>query len=481
MKRFILLSLVISIVLACGGGGTPVLNNLYLESSEPADGASDVPPNQLISLRFFEELQGSSVNSKTVHLLPLGGNDISHTTNTTVDDDEYAMEVINVQASYNEATRQIQILPQMSLNNGMSYKVHFSGLKLKDGTVVATGTKVVPFSFTVAHTHEIARTRYGQESDIPVAFESITIGYNNKVEKREYFKANGFGSKSRRPERIRFYDTTLTTGDDVNWAEYDEDDILLKYEKLVSTKNDRFIRASYVLDASGNANVISWWSDRDVHGSHGRHEITRHFRAAGNLETIGVQLNAENPEQGFELMHASLLEADHSLVLPNDGMYPYRHIFYNSLGNNGVIDFDNKGNPRPVDDVVEVWHTREYQNGKRKYDWAWLGNRQRNSGEDILTHSEGDLASRVRVYEYDGQHRRIKRTAYEDVNGKTRADWLSEIDAASANLYLRGWREYIYDTFSGNLSEVYIVDKCSETEVSTGRPMSCVGYQAKSS
>lgn len=481
MKRFILVSLVMGIISACGGAATPSLNRLSLESSEPPDGASDVPPNQLISLRFLEELQGSSVNSKTVHLLPSNSNDMSHTTNMAVDDDEYAMEVISVQASYDEATRQIQILPQMSLNSGMSYKVHFSGLKLQDGTLVTTGTKAVAFSFTVAHTHEIARTSYGQESDIPLAFESITIGYDNKVEKREYFKANGFGSKSRRPERVRYYDTTLTTGDEVNWAEYDEEDILLTYEKLVSTTNDRFIRASYILDASGNANVISWWSDRDVHGSHGRHEITRHFRASGSFETIGVQLNAENPEQGFELMHASLLEADHSLALPNDGMYPYRHIFYSSLGNNGDIDFDNKGNPHPVDDVVEVWHTREYQNGKRKYDWAWFGNRPGVSGDESLTHSEGDLASRVRVYEYDEQHRRIKRTAYEDVNGKTRASWLSEIDDASTDLFLHGWREYIYDTFSGNLSEVYIVDKCSDEDSTTGRVMSCDGFQGKSS
>ena len=480
VKRFISMIVIVTFTLACGGG-TPVIDSLQLESSQPQNGASNVSANQLISLVFFEELQASSVNSTSVHLMPLGGDDMTHTTSTAVDDDEYAMEVISVQTSYDEATRQVQILPLMSLNSGMTYKVHFSGLKLKDGTVVSTGTKAVPFSFTVAHTHEIARTSYEQESDIPIAFESIVIGYNNKVEKREYFKANNFGSKSRRPERVRYYDTTLTTGDEVNWAEYNEDDILLSYEKLVSTTNDRLIRANYILDASGNANVISWWSDRDAHGSHGRHEITRHFRATGNLEEIGVQLNAEDPEQGFELMHISLLEADHSQALPNDGMYPYRHIFYNSLGDNGNIDFDKKGNPQPVDDVIEVWHSREYLDGKHKYDWAWLGNHSGEKGEGVVTFSDVGLASRVRVYEYDEQHRRVKRTAYEDASGKTHADWLSILDSASAELYLHDWREYIYSVFTGNLSEVYIVDKCSERDMSTGRVMSCAGYQGKAS
>ena len=227
----LLVLVLVGTLAACGGAVAPVVNKLTLTTSEPQNGARYVAANQIISLTLLEDLQASSVNLKTVHLIPDITDDVTHTIDVAIEDDEAEMEVVSVLASYDARTRQIYIVPQMSLNRGMRYRVHLSGVRLKSGAVIATGADAVELTFTVAHIHEIERVTYRQETGLPDSFESITVSFDNKREKVEYFNADDNGIRAELPDRVRFCDATLTTGEDVSWYETDRVGDIKKYEK----------------------------------------------------------------------------------------------------------------------------------------------------------------------------------------------------------------------------------------------------------
>jgi hypothetical protein len=404
--------------------------------------------------------------------MPSRGSENTHAQDPNVEDDEMTMEVISVHVLYDAGSRTMTILPLMALSSGVTYHVHFSGVKLSNGKSVARGTDAVQFEFTVAHVHETGRITYDQSSGLEIAYEKTEYSVNKPTYKEFYISSGG----DRQLVKTRYYDTTLTTGENVEWYDVMSSGLMTNYPRKVDTYGG-LIFAEYVSNDGYQFRVSNWWSDE---ARHGIHRVARHYVAPLGMQQTGIPLDVNDPTSGFELKHVSLLEMNHDLDLPANGIYPHRHIFYTDLGVDGEIDVDSRGNPAPHNDVISVWHTREYQNGQRKYDWTWVGNVDEAgnvTGIDVKF-SESDLASRVRIYEYDEQHRRTRRTSYFDGQGKTRRQWLDLMSSGDVNNYLDSWREYGYDDLTGNQSEIFIINKCQLRD-EQNHPMTCPGYLQK--
>lgn len=472
VRRVVVVWIFFLLVASCGSGAINQVSNLTLLSTDPVNGEIDVPANKVIILEFLEGLDPSSISSETIHLFPVADEVVAEGEG----EEDLLPEVISTKVSYDVVENTITIFPNMPLPNGQKFKVHLSDLKLKGGGLVVSGTRAIEFEFTVAHVHESRREVYEQKrGDLRKVYET-TFGSDNKMIQRI---ERNWNDQLGRLElaSTRHYNTTLPTGEYVAFYESDQRDFIVGYRREVDTAIGE-ISANYYSPDGDNYKTTSWWSSPT---SHEQHEIRHHYIVNEESSNIGVTLDVENPTNGFQLRHVSLMEMNHTVTFTSSNPLSYRYVLYSDLGQNTEIDFNRIGEPLPVDDTVIRWNTREYDNGKRKFDWTWLGHLDTNGQPrelDDLLPSQEDLATSVNVHEYDETNRRIEVRTYISQEGMSRDRWRSLLNSNAADLHLSQWKTYLYDVNSGNLSEVLRIKKCDAINQS-GSPMACQGYQGR--
>jgi len=484
---------------ACGegttggsGGGT-----LTFVSSFPSKDAQGVglSVNNPITITVAEELDPTSI-TQAVHLMPAPLGDQDHEMSTDNEDVDMMADIISGTATVTNGTT-ITFQPNAPLSPGTRYHFHVAGVKLANNKTLRTGTDVIEFFFTTAHAHEKSRTYYN-ESGVQICTRNTAVQNNERIMRQYVGDPDGCSEASRTIRRgiqsgaslpltthykrgghtptVTTSEGTITVERYTEWGQIGSNNIR-SYEREYPGLGTVDFRA----DPNNPSQFIAtdWWSESEMHGVH---RIEYNYEAPTDAGVNPFVQAAAKTD--FVLEHASLMEMNHSLTLPTQGMFPHRHIFYRSLGDNNKIDIDSRsGNPFIDDDMISSYHTREYNlSGQRSRDWTFKGNSRRQSGEIVSNgnvikfDTNLDIATRVRVYHFDpGTKLRTARFSYQSDTGMTVADWNNILTSQSlqtnptvvpAGVELHDFRRYNYDN-EGNLTTIEVIHECDNA---------CSGY-----
>lgn len=422
---------------AAGPGGEPQSLTLTLDpdpsKTVPAPNSVGVGITQVLSFAVQEDLEASSVNSSNVHLMP--GN--SHSMDAGDDGSEedatmMSTDPIPGEVSYDVATKTIKFIPKLALEQGRMYHIHASNLLLKGGKKAATGTDTIKYSFTTSHAHEFFRKEYDETGALKEKRYTKTQS-NKRVERKQFDVENGVDvlDYTRHYGAQHTFPGKSSTDTSVYWQQDGPTGGIQRYEvKRTGTDGVEYnVRVRFEEPYPQTADITTdpirnIWTPDESHGKdHGKsHQISFQYEPA-NEDTPTPWPVSGNPttDTAFQLDDAQLMEMDHSkptsgATNPNQA-FQHRHIFYGDLGPNGEIDFDAEGNPKPQDDRIAVYHTRDLLNYKRTHEWSWYGESRRSNikkfGADNQLFTNDDVAYRLRVYIYDDLGRRVQRITYE--------------------------------------------------------------------
>lgn len=437
-----------------GGGGA-----LTITTSIPFANQTDVALNtNEIRVTVAQPLLMNSVTLDTVHLMPAVVGDQDHEMDMDAGDADMAAEIIAGSARL-EGTSTIVFTPSSPLSPGTKYHFHVKGIQLADGKALKTGTDVVEFYFTTKHYHETKREYFSETSQGQAICIRKTAVQNNERTMRQYTKVSAFedgcsdASRSVRRAirsgatlpltthyRSNVHSPTVNGIPVTQMTEYGGDPstpgtgTVMVYEREYKQNGVDFVRFRADETNPGNFLATDWWAEPVSHLSH---KFTYAYEAVNDSGVANFNpANAKNP-QDFILDDASLMEMNHSLAVPTNGMYPHRHIFYRDLGSSGVIDIGPDGNPIVSDNKIGAYHTREYDaQGRRYRDWTFKGNVGNNANAGLSLNSATDFVRRVRVYQYQaGTNSRKSRITFEvdsSVN-MTVAQWETALATLEAN------------------------------------------------
>ena len=370
---------------ACGGGDPAIqipLQKLEINSSFPSDGEKNVPiKNSQIIITPSLPLDPASVNSFNVHLMPGEGNDFHEMIESIEPDEEGKMDVIPGQVSYNPINNIITFTPSNELKHGVTYHLRVHNVKLKDGTPLEDGSDTIQFSFTTAHQILVEQTNFYQsgESAGTISSRAVhTYSLNGNLEKITYYKADN------KVSFITRYNDMLPSGTIAKLVNYGSDGVTVR-----SYKND-------VIDELGNivAHVTytgagkdeTWGTADDLFQSFSDHN---HEHSAHRLSSYYVikdiyrnqDIRAGTWAEKDELFEAKFL----SLLEHRGSVFAHRQIYYSSRGIDGLLDFNQQGDPQPIDDLVALWYKRDFdqQTGLRTIQWVMKGNITENTDPNV--------------------------------------------------------------------------------------------------
>lgn len=435
----------------CGGGGsktpssgsnTPT-NPTYIQTATPANGAKSVAIDKPITVVFNQAIDPASINADiSFQVLPVMSSMAGMGMRMGVEDNvEQIMERLVGVRDFNVAARQLQFTPAEHLENGMTYRVVFSGLKTAAGAALPTAT--ITFSTLVnprtqrvtysapgvvdrVHIYEIdpltsmmkqMLSYTGSVAPANLVSRTVMMGAaipgpgGLPVSEVEYTVAAGV-------ETIKSYNAPIieggvivafgnytSPGQDGIWNQ--TDDLLSGYFEMVEEHGTHFVMSRF----SANNNTPARWSDRTT-----------------AFTSRGVELT-ERDAMGRSL-----------------GQY-----VYSSLGADGVIDFDANGKPapQPGNDVL-IQYTKIERNaaGQRVMSFRFGqrasrdGTRQAVSplGSDGILFTADDPITELEVTTRDNMGHETLEVEYDrpgaitppSLTG-TRADWESIADNRAAD------------------------------------------------
>lgn len=460
---------VVFLLSACGGAlPTDPDNTLTLiaEQSFPKPDEAGISITSPIFVALKEELDPTTVNNTTVHLMPGGG----HSMGAGGDDDSEDAAMLNNDpipgdVSYDPTTKRIKFVPTIAMDQGRMYHIHTAGLKLKNGKALDNGIDTISYSFTTSHAHEFYRVEFDDFGNVKEKRYTDTL-LDERVQRQQFAVSGGIET----PEYTRHYGdnpnhrpTGLMTGDEVvYWQQDGATNGIQRYEVLRKgsdgqqyTVRVRFDEGSYPQTASASDPIHNVWSPGQAHGAH---QISYQYEPAVD-GVASPWPNNGNPstDSTFVLDNAQLMEMNHRLPAGSTNAYQHRHIFYGDLGGDD-IDFDAAGNPAPVNDRVSVYHTRDLSNYLRTHEWSLFGKGRdgvEKYGVDNRLFSTDDIAYRLRIYIYDDKGRRAQRVTFEVPR--------SQRNTAPYGLTKNEWLQFIQTTgYSGHLLSNYGKTSVSE-------------------
>lgn len=368
-------------VSACGGGEqliqTP-LQKLEIDNSFPSDGQTNVPvKNSQIIITPSLSLDPASVNTFNVHLMPGEGNDFHEMLESTEGDIEGEMDAVPGQVSYNPINNIITFTPSNELKHGVTYHLRVHNVKLKDGTPLEDGNDTVQFSFTTAHQILAEKINYYQSGESIGNISSRAVyrySLNGDLEKITYYKTDNTISF------ITRYNDMLPSGAIAKLVNYGLDGTTIR-----SYKNDVIDEFGNILahvnyTGAGKDGIWGTADDQfqsfsDHNHEHGEHRLSSHYVIKDIYRNQDIRTGtwAEKDEL-FEAKFMSLIEHRGSV-------FAHRHIYYSSRGNDGLLDFNQQGDPQPIDDLVALWYKRDFdlETGLRTIQWVMKGNITENT------------------------------------------------------------------------------------------------------
>ena len=440
---------------ACGvaeGPGSLTLDSLNT-NTQPKPDSEGISITAPLSFAIKEALDPLSVNSTNVHLMPGAG----HSMDAGDDGAEEDMAMLSNDpipgdVTYNEQTKTITFVPKVAMDQGRSYHIHASNLKLKGGKLLKTGLDTIKYGFITSHGHEYYRKEFDETGQIAEERYTDTTG-NKRVQRKEFEYKAGVKTLdyTRHYGKQHSFPGMNPADESVYWQQDGPTQGVQRYEvKRKGSDNKEYtVRVRFNRDKGfpqttdiATDPVHNIWTADAAHGTGGHHQISYQYEPVADRKTTDTPWpSSGNPtsDAAFELDDAQLMEMDHSK--PTAGSttqtagFQHRHIFYGDLGSNGDIDFDSQGKPAPVDDRVRVYHTRDLSNYLRTHEWSWLGEDRRTQvkkfGADGVLFTNDDIAYRLRIYVYDDKGRRAQRVTFEvpreqraqSPYGLTRDEW----------------------------------------------------------
>ena len=451
---------------ACGAGsesspGAPSLT--FVSSNLDQFGNTEIPNNiPEIVVQVAEDLEPGSINRQTVHLM--AGASTTNLHNVSDDPDAAldplpvntgTMDTIEGNVRYDPQTRSIIFEPLTKLSMGTTYHIRIHNVQLKDGrkvTVEPTGdsnqTGVVQFNFSTAHEHEVLRTQYGKEGETLsyVAFDVV----DNVIISRTHY------NKNKEVRLILKYNQPLPSGRMASLIYLDNNNEITQYyyDIIENGVNIATLRAKDAgLDTIWGTDddyIASWSQPKQTHLTH---QLTYNYSLI-DKSVLSTWTGINNPD--FQL--SSIYLTEHAGL-----NFQHRNVFYRSLGLNGELDIDPAtGDITAIDDEITLWHTGDFENGKRVRSWSLKGTALANDtgrGSDGILFTSDDIATGLTTLEYypeipgsatSGLLKRVV-TYYNSSFSAPQSEWFIDPQKTIVNpsVSLHSYTVYNYDPVTG--------------------------------
>lgn len=346
--------LALSVLLsACGegevptsNGGNDVLKELFhIHESTPVNGAQRVPTDQVVTIKFMEDLNTTTISSTTVRLMA--------TQDTLSHEDPSEDMDANVEP---DGPRTIVLTPSRRFRSGQAYHVLLEGVQSASGESLVGKT----IEFRTIAVGLKTETRYNDDNpnDPNPALEA-TYQYQNDAS-GHWSIVDKYDAGNQLVER-KLHDGRVGSVEA-------EDIIYSAVGGQVSTTP-----TSYEVDERNSAgNIIAHaevtapgsdgqWGDsndlitqfRDHNHMHENHRLSKTFTVSGGSPWDQIYSGSDTQFNNATVTGARLTVYD-------EKKRRKEHVIYKSLGSNGEFDLDGQGNVTPTDDQIDEIHTHIY-------------------------------------------------------------------------------------------------------------------------
>ena len=437
---------------ACGGGDEflPETTLTYV-SSFPTKKQKNIPVSlQEVTITVNEDIDPLTITNENVHLMPGNGERMHMLGEAQQTDVDGIMDAISGTVHFDPTTKTIHFkLNGQPLQNGTTYHIRIHNVKLLSGQAIKNMENSLQFEFTVAHLHELERKFFDKDTGVVIRREENEHLTNGELSFTRYYKENN------ELIRVRQYKKILPGGRNAERIDYAPDFPIVEKYRAHVIENEKLVGyADYI--APGPDNI--WGNDDDLLGFFAETDVQHHEHMVTNYYKSITGTSWAEKDIGLTLSHSSLTEH-------NSSLFEHRHIFYQDFGTNQQIDFDNNGNPAPIDDLISSWHLREFDpnSKKRIFTWSYKGNYDRalklidpNLTAQLFGEQNG--VEQLTYYEYtlspDGKlELRSRQTSYSSPGPDN--DWRTLEDNA-----IDSYWTYEYDINNNEKRQLrYIVDQ----------------------